>query len=160
MTDFADAFKRGQEAAESAARARAEVDAVFETAKNELLEASEGRIELARRPFEKPRQRTLADMFLAASAIRVGEAKETEPWVAARNPRAIDAEWVKLAKWERPHEGYPCVLSYNNRDVRCHDRESLSDAIGELLASSWGGERLHGLLSRPLRAEQEGADAG
>ncbi|MGN7982221.1 hypothetical protein [Burkholderia sp. 22313] len=160
MTDFADAFKRGQEAAENAARARAEVDAVFEAAKSELLTVSEGRIELDRRLFEKPRQRTLADMFLTASAIRVGEPKETEPWVAARNPKAVDAEWVKLAKWERPHEGYPCVLSYNSRDVRCHDRESLSEAIGELLASSWGGERLHGLLGRPLKPEHEGADAG
>ena len=160
MTDFADAFKRGQDAAESAAQARAEVDAVFDTWKNELLAASEGRIELERRLFDKPRQRTLGDMFLAAAAIRVGESRETELWISARNPKAADTEWVKLAKWERPHEGYPCVLSYNNRDVRCHDRESLSDAIAELVASSWGGERLRSLLGRPLKPEQEGADAG
>jgi hypothetical protein len=76
---------------------------------------------------------------------------ETEPWITARNPKAADSSWAKLARWDRPHDGYPCLLSYDNKDVRCHDQDSLAEAIAELLASSWGGEKLHALLSRPLK---------
>ncbi|MBU9606811.1 hypothetical protein [Burkholderia multivorans] len=157
MTDFADAFRRGQEAAAEAARAREEVDAVFATVKQELLDASEGRIELARMSFEKPRMRTLADMLAPLANLQAPARAEMEPWIPARNPKAADGSWVKLAKWSRPHEGYPCVLSYDSRDVRCHDRESLSDAVGELLASSWGGEKLRSLLNLPLKPV-DGAD--
>jgi hypothetical protein len=151
MTDFADAFKRGQEAAVHAAQARAQVDEVFFAAKQQLLDATDGRLELGRQQFEKPRKRTAAEVLGVASLENFLNAtpRETEPWIAACNPKATDSNWIKLAKWERPREGYPCLLSYDKRDVRCHDQESLAEAIAELLANAWVGERLQELLARP-----------
>ncbi|CAE6724726.1 hypothetical protein [Paraburkholderia nemoris] len=162
MTDFADAFNRGQAAAVLAAQARAQVDEVFASAKQQLLEATNGRLELERRQFEKPRRRTAADMFGVANIENMLNPipREMEPWIAARNPTAVDSEWVKLAKWERPQEGFPCLLSYDKRDVRCHDQESLAEAIAELLANAWVGERLRELLDRPEKTVEDDSSGG
>ncbi|MCL4653009.1 hypothetical protein [Burkholderia multivorans] len=161
MTDFADAFKRGQDAAARAAEARAEVDQVVTDVRQSVFNETNGRVEIGQQRFEKPRKRSIAEQFATSIALLTAtEPTPTELWLAARNPLAIDASWEKLAKFERPHEGYPCVVSYDNRDVRCHDRSSLEDAIAELLASSWGGETLFSLLNRPLKprdATTEGA---
>lgn len=112
---------------------------------------TDGQVELGRRSFPKERKRTTADI-LGLSNIQDllnGAQAEKEPWIAARNPKAADAEWVKLAKWERPQEGFPCLL-VDKREVRCHDRESLEEAIAELLSNAWIGEQLRELLARPL----------
>ncbi|HEF4774696.1 hypothetical protein [Burkholderia multivorans] len=156
MTDFADAFKRGQDAAARAAEARAEVDQVVADVKQSVLNATNGKIEVGQQRFEKPRKRSLAEQFASSIALlnSIGP-PPTELWLAARNPFAVDASWEKLAKFERPHEGYPCVISYDSRDVRCHDRSSLEEAIAELLASSWGGEILFSLLNQPVAPQGE-----
>ncbi len=154
MTDFAEAFNRGQQAAALAVRARHEIAEIFTTASQQLSEITNGKLELSRQEFEKP-QKSLTT-FAAARALegffgRV--AVETEPWIAARNPKESDPRWVKLAKWDQPQEGFPCVLSYDKKDVRCHNQEALADAIAELLASPWAGERLHELVERPVKPE-------
>lgn len=151
MTDFAGAFSRGQDAAKQAAQARAEIDAVFTEASSQLSEATTGRLELGRKDFDV---KTVAARWLVGASIEeLLKPNEKELWVAARNPKALDTGWVKLAKWDRPQEGYPCVMKYGSREVRCHDQEALEKAIAELLASAWGGERLHELVSRPVRQD-------
>ncbi|MET1532725.1 hypothetical protein [Burkholderia sola] len=153
MTDFADAFKRGQDAAALAAQARAEIDEVFEEAKAQLLAATDGKLEIGREDFVKPRKRNPADILagVAFTAVGAWEPREMESWIAGRNPKAIPSEWVKLAKWDRPQEGYPCQIVYDRADVRCHDRTALADAIGEMLASASIGEKLRELLRLPLK---------
>ncbi|CAN7160433.1 hypothetical protein LJR022_000142 [Paraburkholderia hospita] len=155
MTDFADAFNRGQEAAVRAAAARAEVDDVFDKASRQLSEVTQGRLELGRQNFEKAIVRKAAHLFGGLALDELLAPKEQELWVAARNPKAIDSGWVKLAKWERPQEGYPCLLKYDSRDVRCHDQDSLAGAIADLLATAWAGERLRELLVRPTTPDSK-----
>lgn len=53
MTDFADAFERGQDAAALAAAARAEISGVFDEVNTQLQTATDGRIEIDRHRFEK-----------------------------------------------------------------------------------------------------------
>ncbi|MFP3797102.1 hypothetical protein [Paraburkholderia sp. SIMBA_027] len=153
MTDFADAFKRGQDAAALAAQARTEIDEVFEEAKEQLLAATEGKLELGRENFPKPRKRNPGDLILgvAFSALDALEPREMEMWIAGRNPKAVDSDWVKLAKWDRAQEGYPCQIVYDRADVRCHDRTALADAIGEMLANASIGEKLRELLRLALK---------
>ncbi|MEX3934825.1 hypothetical protein AB4Y32_24060 [Paraburkholderia phymatum] len=156
MTDFADAFKRGQDAAALAAQARAELEEVFAEAREQLLNATDGKLELSMRGFPKPRKRSPAEVLLGGAIAWAAalEERETEPWIAARNPKAEDTEWVRLAKWDRPQEGYPCQISYDRTDVRCHDRTAFADAIGEMLANAWIGEKLRELLNLPLKQAQ------
>lgn len=153
MTGFADAFRRGQDAAVLAEQSRAEIEGVLAAVKAELLQVTDGKLELAVRKFEKPKKKTAAALLgvTAIESLLDGMSKEWEPWVAARNPMAIDAEWVQLARWERRQEGYPCVLRYDSKDVRCHDRDALAGAIEELLATARIGESLRELVGRPIK---------
>jgi hypothetical protein len=50
MTDFLDAFKRGQDAAARAAQARAEIQAVLKGASDELATAMDGKLRLVLQP--------------------------------------------------------------------------------------------------------------
>jgi hypothetical protein len=155
VTDFTDAFKRGQDAAALAAQARAEIEEILDDAKKQLLAATDGKLELGRCDFPKPRKRSPGDLLVGAAfnALALSlESKEMEVWIAGRNPKAIDTDWVKLAKWDRPQEGYPCQLTYDRTDVRCHDKTALAEAIGELLANASIGEKLRELLSLPLKS--------
>jgi hypothetical protein len=65
-----------------------------------------------------------ADILVGATfnAFAALEPREMESWIAGRDPKAVDSDRVKLAKWERPQEGYPCQIVYDRADVRCHDR--------------------------------------
>lgn len=150
MTDFADAFNRGQQAAKQAAQARAEIDEVFEDACQQLLAATDGRLDLSRRPFPKEKApRSVAELVGGGLFGALGLPQETELWIAARNPKAQESDWSKLAKWEPSPEGYPCLIVYDKQDLRCHDQASLAAAIAKLLSSASIGERLHSLVERP-----------
>ncbi|MBX9432519.1 hypothetical protein KY487_25170, partial [Ralstonia pseudosolanacearum] len=144
MTDFAAAFNRGQEAAALAAEARREIDEIFNTASRQLLDVTGGKLELGRFDFKKSPKAAFATpgVMRSLESFFGQVSHEIEPWIAARNPMAADQDWVKLAKWDQPQGGFPCVLSYDKRDVRCHNQEALAEAIAELLASPWAGERL------------------
>lgn len=157
MTDFADAFKRGQDAAAQAAAARAEVDDVFTEVNEQLNVATEGKLEVGRLNFEKPKKKTVADVLggtsINALLARL-EPTETEPWIAARNPQAADNKWVQLARWDRPQEGYPCQLIYDKTDARCHDRTALAEALAEMLANASIGAQIRRLLALPVKESQ------
>lgn len=157
MTDFADAFKRGQNAAALAAAARAEVSAVFAEVNEQLNVATEGKLEIGRLDFEKPKKKTVADVLGGTSMhtlLARLEPAETEPWIAARNPQAANDKWVQLARWYRPQEGYPCQLTYDKTDARCHDRIALAEALAEMLANASIGEQIRKLLNLPLKESQ------
>lgn len=144
MTDFADAFKRGQDAAAQAAAARTEINDVFKEVNEQLNAATEGKLEIGRQNFEKTKKKTVADLLGGASMIFLERLQpaETEPWIAARNPRATSDAWVQLAKWYRPQEGYPCRLTYDKTDSSCHDRTALAEALAEMLANASVGEQI------------------
>ncbi|WP_250509149.1 hypothetical protein [Caballeronia sp. GACF4] len=156
MTDFADAFKRGQDAAAQAAAARAEINDVFKEINEQLSAATEGKLEIERQNFEKPKKKTVANLLggIGMDFLERLEPAETEPWIAARNPRATNDNWVRLAKWYRPQEGYPCRLTYDKTDANCHDRTALAEALAEMLANASIGEQIRRLLNNPLKESQ------
>jgi hypothetical protein len=155
VTDFADAFKRGQDAAAQAAASRAEISEVFAEVNKQLDDATDGKLEIKWQRFAKPQKKTVADLLGGAASINAWLSRldpaETEPWIAARNPQAADDGWVQLAKWYRPQEGYPCELTYDKTDSRCHDRAALAEALAEMLANASIGELIRKLLDRPLK---------
>jgi hypothetical protein len=153
MTDFIKAFEQGQRAAEQAIESKAEINEVIRSLAQELMQATDGKLEIG-----------IADSsslsFDVWGSFTTGvKSKPPIPGgivkpqaIYARNLKAINTDLVTLAKWERPHQGYPCVIAFNGREIGCHDREALERALAEMLQNAWVGEQLRALLERPLKS--------
>lgn len=76
-----------------------------------------------------------------------------DKWICARNVKAEEPNEARLAQWEQFSDGYPCRITFNETDVRCHDREALLHALADMLSNAWVGEQLRNLLSRPPATE-------
>jgi hypothetical protein len=151
MSDFEEfvaAFQRGQVAAENAQSAKAEIDAVIRALSAQISAATDGKIEIKSIEFRNSVGGILDLTRSAMDPLGVTRpADDKSQWIAARNPHQTNASWVRLAKWVRPHTGYPCTILYNTQEVRCHDLEALERGISSMLADAWVGEKLHSLLT-------------
>jgi len=152
MTDFAAAFKQGQVAAKQAVLAKEEIDGVLQSLSHDLLGATEGKLRIAIFEYNTVAS-GLITMAMAISSMPSDASKgiAKEKWICAVNGKAINDQETKIARWERPHEGYPCSITFEKREIRCHDREALELALAGLLQSAWVGEQLRELLERPVR---------
>ena len=53
-----------------------------------------------------------------------------------------------IAVWKiNESDGYPCVISYNKRDVSCKDKETLIKALNDLMSDASTGEILLRLMN-------------
>jgi hypothetical protein len=160
MTDFAAAFRQGQQAAQQAVTDKAEIDEVFGLLSRQLSDATDGKIVIFVDEINSLAS-GLVNMAIAANALASGREGRLmkERWICARNLNAQDTSEERLAKWERPYEGYPCTLTFGNRDIRCHDREGLERGLAEMLQDAWVGEKLLKLISRPLKQALENPES-
>lgn len=149
MIDFTAAFKQGQKAAQQAFDARAEISSVLKDMFDEIIKTTNGLIEISIIEFSSPIEKLASTVALLGSETLKPTHKKSE-WIGARNPKSFDNQFYKIAKWEQPHEGYPCTITYNNNDVRCHDAEGLKQALAGMLADSWVGDQLRHLIEKPL----------
>jgi hypothetical protein len=162
MTDFAAAFRQGQQAAQQAVVDKAEINEVLDALSRQLSEATDGRIVISIAEFPSLAGGIANFAIAAQQAIAGGSERRLlkERWICARNVKAQDTSEKKLAKWERPFEGYPCTITFDNRDVRCHDRDGLERGLAEMLQDAWVGEKLRELVNRPLTQEADEPDSG
>jgi hypothetical protein len=151
--NFVDAFNKGIEASEHAEAARAEINQVIKSLSEQLRGATDGRVQIEVIESADP----ISNLFNFPSLLLAGGSsdlkKRKSQWIGAKNVKAKDIGYVRLAKWERPHEGYPCTLTFNGRDLRSHDRESLEESLAAMLQDSLVGEHLRELLNRPPAQE-------
>lgn len=160
MAKFLAAFEQGQEAAQSAALANAEIDCIFQELTEELLSASEGKLEVS---IRKPVRNTISTLWQMAT----GGAAATDPsigasedlWICATNPAAGNSAPVKIARLERPYEGYPCQIQYGKSDVRCNDGVALAAALKDMLANAWVAHELREVMIRPPKPQSSEVDA-
>jgi hypothetical protein len=156
MTDFAGAFHEGQAAASRAQIAREEIRTVFAALSRQLLAATDGRLNVA---IGTPANTLAKWMDLAAGVSKAlkppGAAEDPQVrWICGCNPRAVDASMRAVALWHQPSEGYPCIITVQNTELRCHDRESLEEALLSMLRMAWVAEQLTELVNRPVKDSQ------
>ena len=145
MPDFAAAFEAGQVAARNASTHRSEIEQVFGAVTQQLSKATGGALVLYRADVS-------GFFSLIESALTPAAEKKTgtkKQSVNARNVKAEDTSGTVLARWEEPHEGYPCVLTYDNSIVRCHDKDGVEAAFADFLSNAWVGDQLQKLLALP-----------
>lgn len=144
MTDFTKAFRQGQRAAVDARDARAQIDEVMTDFAQQLSRVTEGLISI-----ELIADSAFSGLF--TMAVRLGklydpsiDGDNIEKWIVARG--SLVTEVRRLARWKRPHQGYPCLITYNGNEERCHDREALERGLASMLQDPWVGDQLRQLL--------------
>jgi hypothetical protein len=164
MTDFAEAFRLGQLAAKKSSDANAEINDVLDSLKNQVLAATGGKLEI--NVDELPdimgfgSAMRLASAFANARVVPPAPGKAVAKGIYIRNILSSNTASRRIANWLRPHEGFPCSISFNNREIGCHDRDGLERGLGTMLADAWVAEQILAVLRYPEKLSDgtEGID--
>ena len=137
--DFKTAFTDGLMAARDAELAKQEIKRVYQDLNKQLFEVSKGKIKIEPRQFEvtRPTLLRIASPF---------EAPELYWAIAAINTKAKDSTPKELARWSSAREGYPCKISWGEKEVYCEDKQALEKALADLLRDPIVGEILNTLI--------------
>jgi len=152
MTDFASAFRSGQEAAAKARANRHAIDALILKVSEDLSNATDGRLNICVQSFdpENTASRWLGVAASAALQASVGAsvgstsrpAFEKGKYIAAFNPNCGGNKRTRLAKWIQADEGFPCTLEFGQSELSCYDVVSLATALSDMLSNAMIGEKL------------------
>lgn len=147
MSSFIDAFQRGQQAADAVARARLEVSEILGRLREDVLEASDGRvlIDIATH-LDSPEPKNIAEAI--GSTIFSSSIKRK--YLSAKNPKVTSPAFRRLARWSQGEEGYPCTISYGKEEQVCFDADSLEAALASLIGKGSVGEVLQAVSNEGL----------
>lgn len=152
MTDFKKAFNIGINSAEKAAKNRQQVDEVFAELNRQLTEVSDGKLVV-----DITNEAETDDKFLGGTlgslATILAASNNTQlnipKIISAKNIKAEKCGYKKLAGWKQDRAGYPCVISYGNKEFYCDDKEALESSLSDLLQDPTVGDTLHKLMLLP-----------
>ena len=153
MSDFSAAFEQGQAAAETAALANAEIDDIFSKMASELSDVTGGKLTVSLEDGTRYVSGLMMTIQTITGNPTVGPSEEY--WICASNPSAAKSLPVRLAKFVRPYEGYPCQIVYGKSSMRCNDGTALAAALKDMLANAWVAHELRQIMNRPPRQEGE-----
>jgi len=152
MANFTEAFKKGLEAAQTADRARKEIDKVFKDLNYQLLTETGNKIGINRKEFVEPN--VMGGMKLPAIPGR-----ENKYWaIVAFNPSFKNSPVKILARWSMDRAGYPCKISWKNTLYRCEDKEALENILAEILQDPLVGETLYSLMKWEKPQPEKGSE--
>lgn len=155
MGKFSTAFKQGQAAAESAAVANSEIDEIFREMADELREITEGKLIVSVEKSDRFLNVVMTVVKMSTGEPSAGPSEDF--WICVKNPTAANSNLVKLARFERPYEGYPCSIQYGKNDERCNDGIALAAALKNMLTNAWVAHELREVMGRPPKQEPNGA---
>lgn len=136
MADYVKAIKKGLNAAAIADANRREIDSVFNELNRQLTEATDGKITAQIVAFSesKPRPNLAHTPQWPYKAICVFNFSLGE--VA-----------TQLARWHQDTHGYPCKISYGNKEIYCEDKASLENALADMLRAPSVGKVLSKIIT-------------
>lgn len=126
MVSYSQAFQEGLAAAEKMERDNKEIEEVFAHLNREINIDSGGKLQF----IIEERVRERLSSFL----------------ILARNPKVSDTPTLILARWKQDRAGYPCKISWGDREYICADREALENTLAELLRDPIVGRMLDTLM--------------
>lgn len=145
MMDFNKAMKAGMLAAKKARQNKNEINIVIASLNKEVRSLSNDTIEL-KITNEKKLSPKINQLAVGLSAL-TGVSPYVEFQAISINKIDRPSEKEILAEFRvNPSDGYPCVISYNNKDISCRDMKTLMEALNNLMADAQTGEKLLGLL--------------
>ncbi|MDD5276367.1 MAG: hypothetical protein PHR16_09820 [Methylovulum sp.] len=143
MVDFIAAFKEGLSAADIADKNKREIASVFEELNKQLTKETDGKVKISIR--DSPMS-ALSLMTVQLSDLSDINKKNmpTNQIISALNPLAKSQE--NLAHWSQDRNGYPCKISYGNKEHYCEDKPALEESLAKLLQDPIVGESLYKLM--------------
>ncbi|HGX3181971.1 TPA: hypothetical protein ACNH3N_004029 [Klebsiella variicola] len=143
--DFKKSLTEGLEAAKKARDNKKEILALISDVSKIIEDFSEGKVSL--KITNERRLAKGATQLSAGLAAVLGETAyvDYKALSLTRNPQGTPKKI--LADWEIDQsDGYPCIISYNKQDITCHNKETLQQALSELLSDASTGEKLLRLM--------------
>lgn len=143
MTDFAEAFEEGLEAAQVSSRAKEEIQSILWKLRKDISKKTNGRISI-----EIEYREPLAEEISKEEGIRkiLNSFESAESRIIASISPVGKSSPVVLARWSMDKAGYPCRLKWPGKEVICEDGEALENALAEFLRDPVVGEKFHSLL--------------
>ncbi|HBY9515450.1 Uncharacterised protein [Klebsiella pneumoniae] len=139
--DFKKSMSDGMLAAKRARKSKAEINAVIESLNKEVRTVSGGVVELKITDEKKlsPRHNTLSASISSLAGV--------DPYIDYQaisiNKIGNPSEKKILAEWKiDPSDGYPCVISYKNKNIACRNMATLIEALNSLMSDAQTGEKL------------------
>ena len=145
MVDFITAFKTGLNAADIADKNKREINSVFEELNEQLAKATDGKVKVE-----------IRDNFSVFS-LRLFDEKQPKKNQAiwAFNPLFKSAGAKELARWDLDPNGYPCKISFSNKELYCEDKPALERTLANMLQDPTVGEALSKLIQLSEAKESE-----
>ena len=145
--DFKNSLAVGLEAAKKARANKEEIFSVISDLNDSVKELSQGRVFLKVTSEKKlaPNQTALTAVVSSFTNINPYIDYEALSFVTKREQTEVKEN---IAVWKiNESDGYPCVISYNKRDVSCKDKETLIKALNDLMSDASTGEILLRLMN-------------
>lgn len=142
--DFKNSLVVGLEAAKKARSNKDEIFSVINDLSDSIKEVTQGRVSL-----KVTSERRLSHDyggFASVAAMAFTTLKNINPYVEYEALSLItqrdEAEVTeKVAEWKmNESDGYPCVISYNKRDVSCKNKDMLIKALSDLMSDASTGD--------------------
>ena len=146
MSNFAQSLQQGLDAARLAKSQQKEIEETFDSLRDAVKEATDHKIDL--RIERRYSNNSIMDQAARALATMTSVAGQTviEAFVVGASVNFQKLQ--TLANWETSSVGgYPCRLTFDNKDLICHDRESLESAFDEMLSTPLIGKKILSLIS-------------
>lgn len=140
MVDFIDSFNKGLSAAEQAIANMDEIDSVIEQLSEQLLKATNGRLEIS--IVEK--QMPLAGFSLSLTELM---SRKTYWAIVASNP-LTNFQPKELAEWKFSDSGYPCRIVLSDAEIYCEDKAALENALSKMISTPEAGKKLKAVIEQ------------
>ena len=142
MVDFITAFEAGLNAAGIADKNKREINSVFEELNKQLAKATDGKVNIELR---------------TPSLLRLiyAEQSKKNQAIYAFNPLIKSADAKELARWNLDPNGYPCKISFSNKELYCGDKSALERTLADMLQDPTVGEALSKLIQLSEAKESE-----
>lgn len=149
MVDFLTSINKGIEAAEVAAKNKAEIQSVIDNLDSQIKEFSNGKIGISR--VTRYVNSALADLGLITNFKK----RDTEDILAIKYISYPAEGTDKIAKYEMSSDGYPFHIYFSDYHYICGDKSALEDALQKLVSDPRVGERIYKAINfSPPPAEE------
>jgi len=140
---FKDAFSQGLSAAAHAESQIKEIDSVFSELNKQIMEASNGKIEILR--MDTYEEVDLTASITALTSVTGMLNRKKIIGIFSQTPKGKNSTQIGVVKIDK--KGYPCEIKFGGDRLICEDKKSLTKALNYLLADVEVGKTLTKLMN-------------